>query len=55
MVPFPEERTTEFAGCAVDVQASRVGVANLLEVELPYLQGKPGLTKFAVDGRSVAG
>jgi hypothetical protein len=47
----PRECTTEFACCAVDVQASRVRVADLPEVELPYLQGKAGLMECAVDGR----
>ena len=51
VVIFPRECTTEFVGCTIDVQASRVRVADLLEVELPYLQGKAGLMECAVDGR----
>ena len=37
LVVIPSKRTTEFVVCTFDVQASRVGIANLPEVKLPYL------------------
>ena len=49
-VSVPGERPTEFACRTVDVQVPRVGVTYRLEVELPYLQGEPGLMECAVDG-----
>lgn len=50
-VNIPGERPTEFACLTLDVQVPRVGVTYLPEVELPYLQGEPGLMECAVDGR----
>jgi hypothetical protein len=45
------ECPAEFACRTVDVQVPRVGVTYRLEVELPYLQDKPGLMEYAVYGR----